>query len=133
MIPLAPRALLLAAIFGSAACPGRGTTGQTPETTSPDDQGPKGTTPMKATEHSWKVFDGSTLILDVSDVPGPILSTAAPPPGLVPVKHPFLSASARSAPHEHRLRELLNASRSVEDFLAGLRAAGFEVRANPAP
>jgi len=41
--------------------------------------------------HAWKVF-----ILDVSDAPGPILSTAGLPPGAKPATHPFLSASARS-------------------------------------
>jgi hypothetical protein len=83
---------------------------------------------MKTAEHRWDVYDGSQLILEVSDTPGPILSTAAPPPGLKPVTHPFLSASARSAAHEHRLREILTASRDAPDFLARLRAAGFDVR-----
>jgi hypothetical protein len=62
----------------------------------------KGTTQMTTTEQRWKVFDGPTLILEVSSVPGPIISTAAPPPGLKPVTHPFLSATARSAQHEQR-------------------------------
>jgi hypothetical protein len=41
--------------------------------------------------------------------------------------HPFLSATALSAMHEHRLREILEASSGVEDFLSRLRSAGFRV------
>ena len=130
---IASRALLLATMLGAAACPGQGTPGQEPETTSHNDPGTKGTTQMNRTEHRWKVYDGSQLILEVSDVPGPIISTAAPPPGLKPVTHPFLSATARSAPYEHRLREILNASKDALDFLSRLRAVGFEVRADAAP
>jgi hypothetical protein len=87
---------------------------------------------MTTTEQRWTVYDGSTLILEVSSVPGAIISTAAPPPGLKPVTHPFLSATARSAPHENRLRELLVASKDLGDFISRLRAAGFEVREVPA-
>lgn len=81
---------------------------------------------------NWAVYDGATLILDISSTPGPIISTAAPPPGVKPVTHPFLSATARSAIHEHRLRELLVASKDLPDFLERLRGAGFDVRDAPA-
>ena len=131
---LGRRVLVLTALFGAAACPGQGTTGQkseNSETTSQSDHGPKGTTQMTTTEQRWKVYDGPTLILEVSSVPGPIISTAAPPPGLKPVTHPFLSATARSAQHEHRLREILVASKDLGDFVSRLRAAGFEVRETP--
>jgi hypothetical protein len=73
------------------------------------------------------VYDEGTLILEVSDTPGAIVSTAALPPGVAPVQHPFLSASARSAKHEHKLRELLNASKSLPEFLSKLREAGYRV------
>jgi hypothetical protein len=145
-IRLGKRVLVLTALLGAAACPGQGTTGQKSETTSQDDHatgqqsettsqgdhGTKGTTQMTTIEQRWKVFDGPTLILEVSSVPGPIISTAAPPPGLKPVTHPFLSATARSAQHEHRLREILVASKDLGDFVSRLRAAGFEVRETPA-
>lgn len=142
------RVLLLTTLLGAAACPGRGTTGQNAEptsqddhgtgqtsgTASPGDHGTKGTPQqMTTTEQRWKVYDGPTLILEVSSVPGPIISTAAPPPGLKPVTHPFLSATARSAQHEHRLREILVASKDLGDFVSRLRTAGFEVREAPAP
>lgn len=108
-------------------------TGQGSEAAPHNDRATKGTTQMPSTEQHWNVYDGSTLVLEVSNVPGPIISTAAPPPGLKPVTHPFLSATARSAQHEHRLREILVASKDLADFLSRLRAAGFEIRDAPAP
>ena len=73
------------------------------------------------------VYAGDELVLTVRAEPGPITSTAPPPPGGALVTHPFLSASARDAAYEHQLRELLTASTSVDDYLARLRAAGFRV------
>lgn len=95
----------------------------TPRPTAPDvaDASPR-------TAHAWRVYDGDVEILSVNDTPGPILSTAALPPGAMPIRHRFLSASARSARHESKLREILNASTDVPDFLARLRDAGFVVR-----
>jgi hypothetical protein len=84
-------------------------------------------TPAPATVPTWSVYDGEMLILTFRGEPGPITSTAMLPPGVRPVTHPFLSAAAREAGHESQLRELLDASTSVEDFLARLRAAGFRV------
>lgn len=87
----------------------------------------KATTAGQAAVKRWRVFDGEQLIMEVSDAPGPLISVAAPPPGLRPIVHPFLSAASRSAHHEHRLKEILDASTSAADFLEKLRAAGFEV------
>jgi hypothetical protein len=85
------------------------------------------------TAHRWHVYDGATLILDVADQPGPILSTASLPPGVPPRQHPFLSASARSAVHENRLHSLLEAAKDLPGFLASLIAAGFRVEPDAAP
>jgi len=76
---------------------------------------------------AWSVYDGSVLILTIVGEPGPITSTAAPPPGGRPVLNPFLSAAAQDADHEDQLGRLLQASTSLDDFLARLRAAGFRV------
>lgn len=81
--------------------------------------------------HEWKVYDGSDLILQIWDTPGPLRSTAAPPPSYKPPTHPFLSASAYSAGHEDKLRQLLLASSSVEDYLTRLRGAGFTIEPIP--
>jgi hypothetical protein len=86
------------------------------------------------TEHRWEVLDGDTVVLEVSDRPGILRSTAMLPPGMAPAQHSFLSATARSAVHEDRLRKILLASSDVEGFLAALRADGLTVRArNPEP
>ena len=86
------------------------------------------TTPQRR----WRVFDGNTLVLEFSDVPGPIVDTVAPPPpGLKPTYHPFLSASAYSAPHGGRLHALLKEASGVDDFLERLRAAGLRVESVP--
>lgn len=75
----------------------------------------------------WEVYDGVDRILTVRGEPGPITSTAPPPPGGVVTTHPFLSAAALDAGYEAQLRTILDASGSVEDFLARLEAAGFRV------
>ena len=83
------------------------------------------TRPATSVRH-WRVFDGDLPILDVSDEPGPLTSTAPPP--ATPVMHPFLTASALDAGHEDRLHTLLQASTSTDDFIAKLKAAGFVVK-----
>jgi len=88
----------------------------------------KGTPGSQVAAKRWRVFDGEQLIMEVSDVPGPLISVAAPPPGLRPIVHPFLSAASRSAHHEHRLKEILDTATSAPDFLDKLRAAGFVVQ-----
>jgi len=80
------------------------------------------------TEHHWQVFDGSLLILELSDRPGPIASTADLPPGTPPVTSSYMSATARDAMHEGALREILDASPDLATFLAGLRRAGYVIK-----
>lgn len=80
--------------------------------------------------HHWNVYDGDTLILDVSDQPGPIISTAILPPGQAPATNPFLSATSHDAFHENQLHDILQASHDVPSFLGGLRSAGFTVKAD---
>jgi hypothetical protein len=75
----------------------------------------------------WRVFDGDLAILEVSDQPGVITSTAMPPPDAKPVMHPFLSASALDASHEDKLRTLLVAATNLDEFLRSLEGAGYRV------
>lgn len=89
--------------------------------------GPATESPAAAPAHAWRVYDGEVLVLEVSDTPGPLLSTALPPPGVAPPSHPFLSGSARSAAHESRLRTLLDGSSDLPGFLSALEGAGFRV------
>lgn len=76
----------------------------------------------------WEIYKGERLVLTVADGSGPIVSTAAPPPGAPPVHHPFLSASAHAPEEEDALKRILDASESTADFLARLKTAGFEVK-----
>lgn len=92
----------------------------------------QGSAKGRSLAHAWNVYDGETLILEVHDTPGPLVSTAMLPPGVAPNQHPFLSASARSSIHEHKLRELLEESRDLPDFLRRLEGAGYAVRPLPA-
>jgi hypothetical protein len=78
-----------------------------------------------AAEQRYRVYDGTTLILDLSSTPGPLRSTARSPGP--PARHPFLSGVARSAPHEDQLRKLLVAATSFDEFVASLTAAGFRL------
>ncbi len=76
---------------------------------------------------TYEVYAGADLVLTVRAEPGPLTSTAPPPPdGHVP-SHPFLSAGAHDAASESQLRAILDQSTDVEDFLARLTAAGFRV------
>ena len=77
---------------------------------------------------TYMVFKGETPVLQVVDKPGIVLSTALPPPGWKPPKHPFLTASASKPSEEHRLKQILDASTSTADFLRKLEEAGYRVR-----
>lgn len=88
---------------------------------------PTSTSPSPRTTRQWRVFDGDLAILEIRDEPGPLLSTALPPPGAAPPTHPFLSATALDAAHESKLRQLLDASSNVDEFLRALTGAGYRV------
>ncbi len=78
----------------------------------------------------WTVWQGNFRVLTIVGEPGPLISTAPPPPGGGPlVQHPFLSATAELPTAEHELRELLLKSTSVDEYLEHLRGAGFRVQA----
>lgn len=76
---------------------------------------------------AFTVYYGPDAVLSARSEPGPITSTAAPPPGGTVVTHPFLSGRALDAFHEGRLREILDASESADDFVRRLVAAGYRV------
>jgi hypothetical protein len=76
---------------------------------------------------SAQVFRADTLVLDVTDEPGVLLSTAAPPPGGAPA-HPFVTGRAHDPFSEGELAAILSDSESYDDFLARLVAAGFDVK-----
>lgn len=73
-----------------------------------------------------KVFSDSELVLEVSDGPGVLLSTAVPPPGGAP-EHPFVNARAFDPFSEGDLAAILGVSESYQDFLVRLADAGYLV------
>lgn len=75
---------------------------------------------------SAKVYRGDTLVLDVEDRPGVLLSTATPPPGGAP-EHAFVNARAHDPFTEGELATVLGGSADYTDFLQRLQAAGFTV------
>jgi hypothetical protein len=77
--------------------------------------------------HSWRVYDGDLPILEVSDKPGPITSTAPLPPGTPPATNAFLSAAALDAGHEDQLASLLAGAHDLKEFLHALEGAGYRV------
>lgn len=77
--------------------------------------------------HHWNVYDGQTLVLDVSSKPGAIRSTATLPPGATPATSAFMSATSHDAGRENDFYTWLTASHSVDEFLAHARSAGLRV------
>ena len=75
------------------------------------------------------VYRGGEKIAEISDQPGPLISAKAPAPApdSKPALHPFLSATAYVPEEEGRLRDVLNQSRSLPEYLKALRAMGFSV------
>jgi hypothetical protein len=83
---------------------------------------------------TYDVTKNGKLVLSVTDAPGPIVSTAIPPPDGAAVKRSFLTASAHAPEEEDALRRLLERSKDTQDFFARLRKAGYEVSpTKPAP
>lgn len=66
------------------------------------------------------------MALILEDRPGTLHSTAMPVPDGQPT-HSFVDAAAMDAKSEHELGELLRRSRSFDDYLSQLIAAGYDI------
>lgn len=98
----------------------------------PADAAAPGRAPAVPAGSSWEVFKAGKLVLRLTAAPGPLLSSALPPPdGEAPPRHPFISGSAVAPEEEGRLREILDRSRDAAGYLQALRRAGYEVRRVP--
>jgi len=80
-----------------------------------------------ASSRSFVVYKADRKVLTIWDHPGPLISTALPPPGFKPPVHPFLTGTAHDAASESELRKLLEQSTSFDDFVDHLSAAGFRL------
>lgn len=78
----------------------------------------------------YRILKGDMAVLDITDEPGPLTSVSAPPPppgSPAAQPHAFLTGNALVATEEHKLRQLLLASDSTDDYLGRLREAGYTV------
>lgn len=75
------------------------------------------------------------LALDVTETPGILVSTSAPPPlpGRPPATHPFATATAYVAEWEGELGAMLREAPDLDAFLAVAAARGYTVEAVDAP
>ena len=83
-------------------------------------------TEPQAAPAAARVHLDDTLVLEVTDRPGVLLSTAAPPPEGAP-DHPFVDARAFDPFTEGTLAGILGESSNYQDFLDRLTEAGFRV------
>ena len=84
---------------------------------------------VSAKPKRYLVYRDDDKVLEITDEPGPLISKNAPPspPGAEPVLHPFLSATAYVPEKEGILREALNRSSTLAEYLTSLRSMGFRV------
>ena len=71
------------------------------------------------------------LALEVTETPGFLVSTSAPPPlpGQEPASHPFATATAYVAEWEGELGSMLREAPDLDAFLAVASARGYTVEA----
>jgi hypothetical protein len=91
-------------------------------------EAPALTTPATATTKVYEVSKAERIVLIVRNEPGPLASTALPPPHAKPVLHPFLSGEARAPEEEGALRGILEQSKDFPDFIDRLGRAGYTLR-----
>jgi hypothetical protein len=71
-------------------------------------------------------YKGRILVLSIERGPGPIYSTASPPPTGAPI-HPFLSARAYDPYSEDELGSLLRRAESFDQLIGALLDAGYDM------
>ncbi len=76
----------------------------------------------------FHIYKSQRLVLDVSDTPGLMLSTAGPPPQGAP-QHPFLSGRAYDPFTEGELGELAREAPDFDTFIDEVIDDGFDVAA----
>jgi hypothetical protein len=79
----------------------------------------------------FRIFDNGQPVGHVDNRPGPI-GTPARREG-APPQHPTMTFAVYRPRFDVAIAEHFRAARSAEDFVATLRALGFEVRPEPIP
>lgn len=82
-----------------------------------------------ATPRRFRLCRDGRLALELTDRPGPLVSTSAPPPlpGQAPPPHPFATATAFVAEWEGELGALLRESPDLDAFFAAVGALGYTI------
>ncbi len=92
---------------------------------------PAGPRPAGAGPRSAVASKGGREILRITEGPGVLIDSNAPPPppGTQPARHPFVGASCGGGQPAlcSQARDLLNEATSYDDFLKKLKSAGFTV------
>lgn len=81
---------------------------------------------------SWTAYKNGQPVLRFRKGPGTLRSSALPGADGAP-SHPWLDAQALDPLAEDDLRKTLEASSSFDDFVARLKAAGYDVRREAPP
>jgi hypothetical protein len=128
----APMNRLVLAIGIFVACRSSTESATRPGSPSPRESAAEPTSVTGSTEHRHMkrtivIYKEDRKVMTASNEPGPLISTALPPPGYTPPAHPFLSAQAHDPSSESALRDVLERSTSFDDFLVRLREAGYRV------
>ncbi len=87
--------------------------------------------PPPAPRH-FHIYKSQRLVLDVTATPGPMLSTAGPPPQGAP-QHPFLSGRAYDPFTEGALGELAREAPDFDTFIDEVIDDGFDIAAAISP
>ena len=82
-----------------------------------------------AAPRRYRLWREGRLALELTDQPGILVSTSAPPPipGQGPVTHPFATATAHVAEWEGQLGTLLREAADLDEFLAAVGVLGYTV------
>ena len=89
--------------------------------------------PATNDQTTWSAYRGETEVLRFKKGSGPLRSTAMLPPGASPTIHPFLTATALQSMEEDTLRGALDGAKNFDEFVAGLKKAGYDLRPAQTP
>ncbi len=83
----------------------------------------------------FRLWREGRLALELTDEPGILVSTSAPPPlpAVAPVTHPFATATAHVAEWEGELGIRLREASDLDAFLAAVALLGYSVEEVSSP
>ncbi len=76
---------------------------------------------------SYNVYHDNKLVAIIKSEPGPVVSTATPPPLGQEIKHPFLTATALVPEEENTLYQFLQKAKNFDGYVNLLKANGYIV------